>query len=97
LFRFLFLDDSQTITESHSAVLHSGEDKNEIKKILEKMFVNTSATNSKYNEISIIDMIKEAIPSKLNIESNNVITLTEALYVKLLSEKLGKSRKHIQY
>lgn len=79
----------QTITESHSAVVLDGMNKERILESLRKSFVNISANGAEYKEISIIDMIREAIPCKVEPENNDVLSLSEALYVRKVAAKLG--------
>ncbi|MBQ6578455.1 MAG: hypothetical protein IJL91_12085, partial [Bacteroidales bacterium] len=83
-------DNLQTLTEAHSAVYFAGQDKNAIIRELRSRFVNVSGYGAAYDEISIIDMVKEAIPSKVEPKASDVLSLSEALYVRLLSESLLK-------
>ena len=86
-------DNLQTLTEAHSAVYLAGQDKNKILASLRSQFVNVSGYGATYDEISIIDMVKDAIPSKVEPKAMDVISLTEALYVRLLAEKLLDGQK----
>jgi len=82
----------QQVTESHAAVLLAGMDKEALVKQLRAAFVNTSGYGAEYKEISILDMVKDAIPDKVNPASMDVLSLTEALYVRLLAAELtGKA------
>ncbi len=80
---------SQVLTEAHSAVLLPGMDREAVIAQIRKAFVNTSSMGAEYKEISIVDMVREAIPSKVEPSSENVLDLTEAWYVRLIAEKLG--------
>lgn len=79
----------QTLTEAHSAVLHNGESLESLLSELKSQFVNTSASDAEVKTVSVIDMVREAVPSKVEASSSNVISLSEALYVRKLAEKLG--------
>lgn len=79
----------QTITEAHSSLLRNGESLEAILASLKSQFVNTSADGAEMKDISILQMVRDAIPSKVEAESDNVIALSEALYIRLLARKLG--------
>ena len=81
---------AQELTESHSAVLLPGMDKEALVKGLRDAFVNTSSYGAEYKEISVIDMVRDALPSKVEPESDNVLALSEALYVRLLSRQIAR-------
>ncbi len=80
---------TQTLTEAHSAVLRAGMDREALIAQLRKAFVNTSAMGAEYKEISIIDMVREAIPAKVEPASTNVLDLSEAWYVRKVAASLG--------
>ena len=83
--------DAQTLVEAHSAVLlGSAEaiDREVLISSLRERFVNVPASEADLSEISIIDMVKEAIPSKVEPTGKDVLSLSEAYYVKLLAGKL---------
>ena len=86
-------DNLQTLTEAHSAVYLAGMDKSKILSSLRSQFVNVSGYGATYDEISIIDMVKDAIPSKVEPKANDVLSLSEALYVRLLAESLLEGQK----
>ena len=79
----------QTLTEAHSAVLLAGMDKEALVARLRAAFVNTSGYGAEYKEISIIDMVREALPSKVEPAAQDVLSLSEALYVRLLAGSMG--------
>ena len=79
----------QTLTEAHSSILHSGESMESLLAQLKSEFVNVSGEDAEMKVISMLDMVKEAIPSKVEPASENVLDLSEALYVRLLAAKLG--------
>ena len=81
--------DAQTLTESHSAVLLSGMSKGILLDDLRDRFVNVSGNKASVREISLLDMVKDAVPSHMDPASENVLDLSEALYVRLLSSKLS--------
>lgn len=78
----------QRITESHSAVLLAGTDKEAVIAGLRNQFVNGSGNDAAVNVISIIDMIRDAVPSKVEPEGKDVLSLSEAMYVRELSYSL---------
>lgn len=82
----------QTITEAHSAVLRSGEDRNALIERLRSEFIGIDGKNGGIKEISILQMLLEAIPDKLERESDNAISLAETYYANALLEKLGVGR-----
>ena len=79
----------QTLTEAHSAVLLSGADREALIARLRAAFVNTSGADVPVEEISILDMVREALPSKVEPEGEDVLSLSEAWYVRLVAGSLG--------
>ena len=80
---------SQTLTETHSAVYHPGENKAALENRLRGEFVNVPGKDAEYSEISLLDMVKAAIPSKADPAGDNVLSLSEAWYVRLIATRLG--------
>lgn len=78
----------QTLTESHSAVLLSDMDKDSLVERLHKEFTNVDGTDANVQVISILDMIRDAIPSKVEPSGKDVLSLSEAMYVRELSYSL---------
>lgn len=81
-------DKVQTLTESHSAVLLPGANEKQLLQGLRKQFVNAKGSSAEYSEISIIDMVREALPAKKKPSGSDVLSLSEAYYVRLLSAEL---------
>ena len=79
----------QTLTESHSAVLHAGMDREALIARLREAFVNTSGADAAVEEVSILDMVREALPSKVEPAAEDVLSLSEALYVRKVAGSLG--------
>ena len=79
---------AQTLTEAHSAVLHGGADREALLQELLGRFVNVPGSAATLRDISILDMVREAIPTKVEPAGNDVLSLSEAWYVRLLSGKL---------
>ncbi|MGM9740243.1 MAG: MG2 domain-containing protein [Candidatus Cryptobacteroides sp.] len=79
----------ETVKEAHSAVLLAGMDKDSLLNTLRSAFVNMTSVGAAYREISIIDMIREAVPSRIEPAREDIFSLTEALYVRRLAESLG--------
>ena len=84
---------AQVITESHSAVVLPGMDEAALLDRIRSSFVNVSPYGAEYREISIIDMVREAIPDKAEPASDNVLDLSEAFYVRKIAATLGTGVK----
>ncbi|MBO7544038.1 MAG: hypothetical protein J6T02_00480 [Bacteroidales bacterium] len=82
------LKDQQDLIEAHSAVLLAGADREALIADLKSRFVNADPEKAEFKEISILDMIKEAIPGKIEPERPDVLSLSEAWYSSMLSSKL---------
>lgn len=80
--------DTQRLTEAHSAVLLAGADQDALISRLRKMFVNADGDNAEVKVLSILDMVCDAVPSKVEPVGNDVLTLSEALYVRRLADVL---------
>ena len=83
------LPDAQTITEAHSAVLRAGMDREALLRELRSRFVNVPAAEAALTEVSILDMVKAAVPGKVLPSGSDVLSLSEAYYVALLASRLG--------
>lgn len=79
----------QTLTEAHSSILHSGESLEELLVRLKGEFVNISGDDAVMKDISLLQMVREALPSKAEPASDNALDLSEALYVRLMAVNLG--------
>lgn len=79
----------QILTEAHSAVLRNGMDKEALIAKIRSAFVNVSSYGAGYKEVSVIDMVKDAIPSKAKPSGKNVVALSEAYYIRLVAKSLG--------
>ena len=79
----------QTITEVHSAVLLSGADKAALTDSLRAMFVNIPGSEAELTEISIREMLLEAIPRRVIPQSENILAVTDAMLSNILAQKLG--------
>lgn len=80
--------DTQRLTEAYSAVLLAGADQDALISRLRKMFVNADGDNAEVKVLSILDMVRDAVPSKVEPAGNDVLTLSEALYVRRLADAL---------
>ena len=80
----------QTLTEAHSAVLLAGMDRAALENELRAAFENVDGKDAAMKEISIIDMIREALPERLSAERENAIDLSDALYAESLCDRLGQ-------
>ena len=77
------LERAQTLTESHSAVLYGGADREALMKDLQGRFTGTTAYGAVAGEISVLDMVKEVLDGKLGEPREDIVSLTEALYVRV--------------
>ena len=81
----------QTITEAHSALLLAGMDRDAVIAALRGQFVNVAGADAALREISILDMIREAVPEKVLPASENLLDQSEALYANFLIDRLPGS------
>ena len=79
----------QTITEAHSSLLHKGESMDSLALQLRSEFVGVSGDAASVRTISLLDMVREAIPSRVEATSDNALALSEALYVRALAARLS--------
>jgi len=82
------LPAAQVLTESHSAVLPDGASREELLAQLQSRFVNVSASQASLKEISVLDMVRDAIPSHVEPSGKDVLSLSEAWYVQQLATRL---------
>lgn len=82
-------EDEQTLTEAHSAVLLHGMDKDALFKKLQAEFTGTTHSGAQAGEVDIRQMVLDAIPSKLDPSSNDVLSLSESFYVRKVAASLG--------
>ena len=80
---------AQILTEAHSAVLHAGEDREALLKELRGRFVNVPGAEAFLKDITVLDMVKDAIPSHVEPQGNDVLALSEAWYIRLMASRLG--------
>ena len=80
---------AQVLTEAHSAVLLAGMDREALLKELRGRFVNVPGAEALLKEITVMDMVRDAIPSHVEPSGKDVLSLSEAWYVQLLAGKLS--------
>ena len=80
---------AQVLTEAHSAVLRAGMDREALLKELRGRFVNTSGAEAELRDISVLDMVKDAIPEHTEATGKDVLSLSEAWYIRLMAGRLG--------
>lgn len=83
------LSARQQVREAHSAVLLAGGDEEALLGRLRGEFVNGSAHGAKVSRISVMDMVREALPSKVEAAGPDVVSLSEAWYVRRIADRLG--------
>ena len=79
----------QTLTEAHSAVLAAGADRDALVRRLESEFTGTTSKGAEVKEVDIHQMVLDALPSKVEPAGKDVLSLTEALYVRKVAASLG--------
>ena len=79
----------QTITEAHSAVLLHGMDRDALIRGLRDAFVAFPGEQAALREISILDMVREAIPQTFETDLDNSISLSKTLYAATLATTIG--------
>ena len=79
----------QTLTEAHSAVLRAGMSREMLLAELRSRFVNVPASEAALTETTLLDLVRAAIPAKADPDGNDVLSLSEAYYVRLLAARLG--------
>ncbi len=78
----------QILTEAHSAVLLGGRSAEDLLERLGNEFVNVSSVGAEYSEISIADMLHEALPVAYEAEADDAVSLSEAMYVNFMAANL---------
>ena len=79
----------QTLTEAHSAVLRAGMSRETLLAELRDRFVNVPASEAALTETTLLDLVRAAIPTKVDPEGKDVLSLSEAYYVRLIAGRLG--------
>jgi Large extracellular alpha-helical protein len=79
----------QTLTEAHSAVLRAGMSRETLLAELRSRFVNVPASEAALTETTLLDLVRAAIPAKADPDGNDVLSISEAYYVRLLAEKIS--------
>ena len=80
---------AQQLTEAHSAVLLAEMDREQTIARLRNAFVNVSGEDVDCEEITILDMVKAALPSKAEPAAADVLSLSEAWYVRMVAGSIG--------
>ncbi len=86
---------TQTISEAHSALLHDEAEKDDLIESLRAEFVNVSGEEAVIKEISISQLLEEAIEKELDITREDALSLASALYADAkLGGKLSESERN---
>ena len=80
---------AQVLTEAHSAVLRDAMSREALLADLRSRFVNVPASEAALKEITVLDMVKDAIPSHVEPRGEDVLSLSEAYYVRLMCSSLN--------
>ena len=75
-------DARQVLTESHSGVLLAGDDEQALLERIKSAFTGTSASGAEYKQTDILKMVHDALPEKADPEGRDVLSLSEAFYVR---------------
>jgi hypothetical protein len=76
---------AQVLTEAHSAVLRDAMSREALLAELRSRFVNVPASDATLKEITVLDMVKDAIPSHVEPSADDVLSLSEAWYIGLMA------------
>lgn len=76
---------AQVLKEAYSSVFQPGMDKDSVRHSLMERFAGTSPYGAEYREISLRDMIDSALPELEDVSGEDVISLSGALYTRVLS------------
>lgn len=81
----------QILTEAHSAVLLPGDDREALEASLRERFVLCNGAEAELAEISVMDMVRAAVPERFEPSSKDVLSLSDALYARSLARLLGSA------
>lgn len=79
---------SQVIREAHSAVLLSGMSEEAVLQELRGRFVSGSSFGAEYSSVSIMDMLRSALPLVVESEDKDAVSQSVAMYVNMLAAGL---------
>ena len=79
---------AQVIREAHSAVLLSGMSEESVLQELRGRFVNGSSFGAEYSSVSIMDMLRSALPLVAEPEDKDAVSQSVAMYVNMLAAGL---------
>ena len=83
------LPDSQVLTEAHSAVFRPSQTTYDaLVARLRKAFVNGDGAKADLSEITVLGMVKDAIPGKVEPQGKDVLSVSEAWYMRLMASRL---------
>lgn len=74
----------QKITEAHSAILRPSDDKDAVIRSLRESFANADGAAAPVKEISILRMLRDAVPERLKTSNEDILSLSEVLYADYL-------------
>lgn len=84
----------QTLVEAHSAVLRPGMDRDSLRRAVAAEFTGTLGQTYDYREISLMDMLLDAVPGKIEPKSDDVLSLTEAYYAGVMADMMQRLSPH---
>ncbi len=79
----------QEIVEAHSAVVSGDADEEAVKASLAEAFTGIDASGAEYSEVSLVDLVKAAIPSEIETKGEDVLSLCTAFYAGRMAEYLS--------
>ncbi|MBO4264303.1 MAG: hypothetical protein J5871_06475 [Bacteroidales bacterium] len=81
----------QTLTEAHSALLSAAASRDSLLAGLAARFVNVDAKTASSREVSIREMVLDALPEKIVPRSDDALSLADALYAAHLLWECGET------
>jgi len=75
---------TQTIREAHSSIFLDGQDRDALISELRSRFVNIPGSEAEFSEITIMDMIRKAVPERVTARHDDLASLLDALYASVL-------------
>jgi hypothetical protein len=92
---------SQVIREVHSAVVLSGMSEEAVLKALRGRFTNGSSMGAEYSSLTVMDMLREALPMAVESDGEDAVSQSEVMYVNMLAAGLRASegenvREHVE-
>lgn len=85
----------QTLTESHSLWLKDGSDRDEALASLRAAFVNTGSDDALLREITVTEMLADALAPHKTVSETSVLGLSDAIATNLLYNRLAGGNEDV--